>query len=858
MRRLSLWLAVLVATACADLPPIAHGVCGNGVIDFGEDCDLFATEPGTTCAPPEDSARACRYVCSATIPCPSGWGCAPDGICRHSSGVFVPAAGSPLDMSGEHLVVADLDGDELPDALTVGASTLSVRFGSGAGTFPSEYDTTIDFPTGPPAFGRLDEDARLDVVMPTLGGLFVMLGGADRALAPVAYAPFDIPAPAGGVQMLPMKGDPDRPGDQLLVLASDGSLFSMQFFSPDDPSPPAPVILPRPHQVTELAGRIPVAELDLAATKLQEEVALAFSGEDQIWIYGAKKLAENRLTLELRDVVLLPLPVLFGARFADVDGDGRLDLLVSVGSFGGDQVAVAHGDGAGGFGVAAIDPTFAQLRGGMTEPGVMTSHAWPLAARDLNGDGRADYVGADGVYLRYPDGLYRTAWRTSPAPWIEAEIADFNRDGALDVAAAGEGTDGIDFLLGSGAGLFNRFRVDTEHPPFALRAADYDGDYIVDLACGEHGFVNGKPIDTLSILYGSAAGAPSAPLSMGRLQIIEYLEPTFIMNDAITFDLTSDLIVQSFASYEERDRRSLAIMMGSSQRRMLSPFALQVGAGQGTDVPLAVQVGKFDGDEISDIVAIAPPRVWFVKGAGGAQFNAQDARHKEIDELVAGGFMTHCAIWASGDLDGDGRDEVVAVDGSSRCGFGGGLTSSLLQARLLGDELETLVTSLGDEPSSPSDLDLADLDGDGGPELILTFAGDPGLAAGDGTNTIPRAGVLVFWNRDGGLDLLAPSVLPFIPDVFLVHGVAALNADDDPRLELAVLTDRGVYLAKLDENGAFLPVSDPVIQAVGGGRIEAADVNADGLDDLLFQDASGLGLHVFLAVPNLTVQGGQK
>jgi hypothetical protein len=83
MQRL-IWLA-LVASACADLPPLEANVCGNSVIDESEDCDSFADPdlgPNTQCAPASDTANACRSVCSQTISCPFGWGCGPEGVCR--------------------------------------------------------------------------------------------------------------------------------------------------------------------------------------------------------------------------------------------------------------------------------------------------------------------------------------------------------------------------------------------------------------------------------------------------------------------------------------------------------------------------------------------------------------------------------------------------------------------------------------------------------------------------------------------------------------------------------------------------------------------------------------------------------
>lgn len=859
-------LALVVAlAACAELPLIESNVCGNGVVEEGEDCDLYADPAlgtGLGCAAPTDPTRACRYACGAGFSCPTGWGCGPDGVCRYASGGFVEAPGSPMGLKGDQITTGDVDGDRHPDVLAVGWAELEARFGAVDGTFPAEHDAPIDFPQGPPAFGDLDGDQRLDVVLPLTAGLTVLLGQADRTLAPVAYAPFAIPSPPGGIQVLPIRADLQYPGEHALLLTSDGSTFIMQFFEGEDGTPASATIVPGSHDVSQLAGRVPVANVDANPLKGQEELALAFSGTQLVYVYGPTKTFTERLTLELRDTVALPKPILYGARFADIDGDGNLDLMVSVQGDFTDEVAVALGDGLGGFGLAIIDDTFQQLGGSsMTDPigpGIVGG-AWPVAVGDLNFDGVADYVSQHGVHLRWGNQLFQSFWRSTPNQWVEAEIADFNRDYLPDIAAAGE-ADGIDFLVGTGTGIFNRSHIDTDDPPFALRAGDYDGDLVLDLAIGQHGQVAGDAVDTLAILFGDLQGAPSAPVSMGRMQLIQYMEPGLFFTDYSSLDLTTDLVVQSFASYEEPDQRSLAIMLGSSQRRMLSPFALQVDLGTGTkqtDIPLAVQIGRFDpsGDTIPDLVAVAPPRVWLVKGAGGALFTAQDAQAVEVDKLSDGSFESWCAAWTSGDVDGDGDDEVVAIDYSARCGGGWGVNSHLLVAGITaGSGVDAVTTDLGSDWITPISVSLVDLNGDTLPELVVPYLGDQGAAAIDGSGefTVPKAGVVVYWNGESGFDLAAPSVAPLPANNWTLQGAVALNVDGDPALEIVFLADQGVYVAKLDGTDYVVPEA-PALPAYGLGPVLAEDVNADGLDDLLFRDASGVALHVFLSIPNLQV-----
>ncbi|HKO93329.1 MAG TPA: hypothetical protein VJU61_19375, partial [Polyangiaceae bacterium] len=55
--------ALLVFSACAQLPSIPTGECGNGVIEDPEDCDGFPAENGTQCREP-GSVGECHLDCT--------------------------------------------------------------------------------------------------------------------------------------------------------------------------------------------------------------------------------------------------------------------------------------------------------------------------------------------------------------------------------------------------------------------------------------------------------------------------------------------------------------------------------------------------------------------------------------------------------------------------------------------------------------------------------------------------------------------------------------------------------------------------------------------------------------------------
>ncbi len=81
--------ALASAGACATLTAPTVGVCGNGVVDVGEDCDALAgeTAEGYGCGKTGTSSQ-CRFVPNAEEQCPPQHHLGADGICRDATGAF--------------------------------------------------------------------------------------------------------------------------------------------------------------------------------------------------------------------------------------------------------------------------------------------------------------------------------------------------------------------------------------------------------------------------------------------------------------------------------------------------------------------------------------------------------------------------------------------------------------------------------------------------------------------------------------------------------------------------------------------------------------------------------------------------
>ncbi|HZS59836.1 MAG TPA: VCBS repeat-containing protein [Gemmatimonadaceae bacterium] len=156
---------------------------------------------------------------------------------------------------------------------------------------------------------------------------------------------------------------------------------------------------------------------------------------------------------------------------ADLNGDGKPDLIVTSDSSA--TVAVFLNNGSGGFGPETDYPVGSVSRG--------------VAVGDFNGDGKLDIVVANrtsnsvSVLLGNGDGTFqpRVDYPTGSNPQ-NVVVGDFNRDGKLDLAV---GTTGVSVLLGNGDGTFQP-KVDYPATVGSHRVvvADFNQDGTLDLA----------------------------------------------------------------------------------------------------------------------------------------------------------------------------------------------------------------------------------------------------------------------------------------------------------------------------------------------------------------------------------------
>lgn len=789
-------VGIAVLAGCADLEPLARQSCGNAVVESGEDCDRFVDPtlgPNTAC-------DACRYVCTGASECPAGWGCGADGVCRYASGAF-EEPGAPVAAQGYEFVIGDVNGDETADVVGYSAALFWLHFGLGGGRLGDAitYPTLLSY--GDPGWGDLDGDATLDGVGGGPQSMGVMVG-RDVGFEPVPQAAAIFSA-EGGVVTAPLRAEPWPFHDFLLGMGT-GGLFVVQLQRLGAP-PAAPMLLEY-HTVDELGG-LAIGDLDLDPAEGQDDVALVFTGESRARVFGTDVDAVGSPFLVPRAELPLPEPAGQGAAWADLDGDGAADLLVRAES---GNVLVARGDGLGGFAAAAVDPSFTAEGGS----------GFPLAVGDLDGDGDDDFVGPGGIYLNAGGAIDQVGW-SSIGPWRCAAIGDYNRDGIADVAGGGAAS-GVELMLGGTLGLYTRAILGTEGVPTAMITGDFDGDRVFDLAIHE-----ARPAgDLVSVLFGDTRGPPADPAPIGRFQRIRSISTGHLTigTDDLTFDDVNEIMVQSSAGTALSDENELSLFIGAADRRLMAPVDL------GTD-PAGFLVGRFTpGDADADVLVrlkTTPYSPLLLVGDGTAHFREDDRR--QLPPVGVDGALLACALFTSGDLDGDAVDEVIGIS----CGetesppqlligkFGGSSAAPILAVT---------ATPFAGLSGTPVSLELADVDRDLQPDLVVGFTTD----------------VLVLWNSGGAFDLEAsPVVLPDPPGLVGYGAVATINADRDPWLELAVDAGDGVYLADV---GADRQLTVGPLPVAGSGRPRAADLSGDGLDDLVVLD--DFALHVYVALPH--------
>lgn len=493
-----------------------------------------------------------------------------------------------------------------------------------------------------------------------------------------------------------------------------------------------------------------------------------------------------------------------GVEVGDLNGDGIEDLVIACGRTA--RASILWGTGGLGFAPGPQFPThtnpqtvfiadlngdhlpdivagadsactilLANGTGGFVSSEVPVSSVEVVA--DLNRDGIADLIGGDGVLLGHGDGTFGALLPQAVGAFVVA--ADLDEDGILDLAwRRSDGTDNrVNFQRGRGDGTFDppvAYVMNTGS--FTLSVADMDGDGHLDLIS------SGNSIDATFVLHGIGNGTFERDRSFatgmyGTVQAVGKLNG----------DATPDLVVAS------HDVRSLAVLRSIGPATYGPPVVYPLPAGQSL-----VRTGDLNGDGRDDVVAATDSSaflsVWLTQPDGSPGPRAQVPTPGGVSALQLA------------DLNLDGKLDVVYTWSSSSPIASG-------TNRILGDGAGGFGSAIALAFKVAGDLQVADLNGDGLPDLVGSSGSNSvRVALASATNVYP-----------GFVDVPSGGGNP------LVIRVGRWDADAIPDL---LLFAGGIRACRGLGGGAF---AAPALVPSGFGLSleQWADVDGDGLDDIV-------------------------
>ena len=495
----------------------------------------------------------------------------------------VPArAGNPLSfrsarlyplLGASQVVAADFNGDGYADLAAIdGSNSISVLLNSGEGVFRLPVTYAAGTTVAALAVGDFNGDGKPDLAVADVDIYCYCPGSLSILLGNgdgTFQPPFTYPAGSGAAAVA--TGDFNGDGKLDVVLANYGFAGEGQTVSVllgNGDGTFQPAV-----DYTVQGSPVSVAVADFNGDGKLDLAVANFSGYGILSILLGNGDGTFQPQIEI-SVSIDPDAVAAG----DLNGDGMPDLIVA-GTYvapGGNTVFVLLGNG---------DGTFQPPTGYPAE-----ADAFALALADFNRDGHLDVAVADAsggrgnpatpgitILLGKGDGSLEPAGTyVSFGNNQSLAVADFDHDGKLDLAT-GTG-EAVDVLRGNGKGHFQEANsYAAGRYPSSITVADFDQDGALDVAVANNAGA--------SVFKGNGDGtfqpAVSHTVPGGAV---------FIAGVDLNHDGKPDLAMANYGD------SAVTIMLGNGDGTFQAPVTYPVGAG-----PETLVVGDFNGDHNLDI-----------------------------------------------------------------------------------------------------------------------------------------------------------------------------------------------------------------------------------------------------------------
>jgi hypothetical protein len=388
-------------------------------------------------------------------------------------------------------------------------------------------------------------------------------------------------------------------------------------------------------------------------------------------------------------------------------------------------------------------------------------------------------------------------------------------------------------------------------PPITVRAGDFNGDAVLDLATA-NGLIAGQGDYTVSVLLGNANGT----FQPARNSTLGSAASNLVVGD-FNGDGFDDLVTANAA-----DECEVTVLLSDGNGTFEAPNRIDVGPVQDA----SVAVGDFNGDGKLDL-AVAGGAYYYYYGAQDEVNillgNGNGSFSGPINSFIDPFGSTHSA-GVVGDFNGDGKEDLV-VNGSEG-------------ALMLGDGQGHLV-SQGLNPTLGA-IAAPDVNGDGKLDLLQADKVLLGDGAGgfttlqtyDASSTSAQT-VLGDFNRDGILDIAKADVESNIIRIFRGHhdgtfgeaeylnfahgdeGLAAADFNGDGWCDLATAEFDGEFTSVLINDRSW-PTPPPTVSISDATVTEGNTGSVSATFTLTLSKASNVDVAVHYATADISATAG--